>query len=297
MKIEDFAKPAGAAGLTARGDRLRPFAGLAAPAWNLPISHFSATQLQMLEICPEQYRQRYILGKKEPPGQALVVGRLTHGGVEFGLDTKIVTGDDPHLDDMLVHYHDVVWPQTMEGYGGPGEVIWDDDPETVRHKAAQMVRAYHPTISRLQPESVEQEFELELGLQVPVIGFIDVMQANGRPSIDLKTSEKRRSDLRPDWRVQARVYQLAVPSPVDFHVITKAKLPAVVTGLEETGLVEAYSESHVEQVRRRLGQALSALEHFYLTYGPDETWPTRGIHHDWRCKWCAWQSICPEWAT
>jgi hypothetical protein len=84
--------------------------------------------------------------------------------------------------------------------------------------------------------------------------------------------------------------------PVDFHVITKAKHPAVVTGLEETGLVEPYREQQADQMRRRLGQALWAANYYYATYGPDETWPTRGIHHEWRCKWCAFRPDCPEWA-
>jgi len=250
----------------------------------------------MLEICPEQWRQRYILGRKEPPAQALLLGRVTHGGIEFGLDLKALTGDDPHLGEMLDHYHDQVWPSAVDEYGGKDGVIWDDDPEAVRKQGAGMVSAYHPTISRLEPEAVEQEFTLDLGLQVPVIGFIDLIQRHGRPAIDLKTTSKRQSSLKPDWRVQARVYQLAHPGPVDFHVITKAKYPAVVTGLDEEGLIERYHEGHALQMRRRIGQALSAAEHFWKTYGPGETWPTRGIHHDWRCKWCAWQSICPEWA-
>jgi PD-(D/E)XK nuclease superfamily len=321
MRIEEFSRPGPATETTDSG--VRPDAGptesspgldsgaskpagaavtiptqkAAAPAWVLPLEHFSYTGLQMLEICPEQWRNRYVLGRKEPPAQALLLGKVTHGGVEYGLAHKALTEQDPDLDSMLAYYHDLVWPDTLEAYGGKGEVIWDDNPEEVRGQGERMVKAYHPTISRLEPETVEEEFTLDLGLPIPVKGWIDLTQKHGRPSVDLKTSQSRRSELRPDWRVQARVYQLAAPVAVDFHVITKSKLPAVVTGLEETGLVEPYREKQAEQMRRRLGQALWAANYYYATYGPDETWPTRGIHHDWRCKWCAFRPDCPEWSS
>ena len=63
--------------------------------WVLPIDHFSGTQLHMFEVCPRQWQQRYLHNRKEPPGQSLVLGSLTHTGIEFGLDTKQLTGEDP----------------------------------------------------------------------------------------------------------------------------------------------------------------------------------------------------------
>jgi PD-(D/E)XK nuclease superfamily len=312
VRISEFRKPGPATEKTSSG--VRPDAGFSRPspgfdsgasnpAWVLPLGHFSASSLQMLEICPEQWRNRYVLGRKEPPAQALLLGKVTHGGIEYGLASKALTEADPDLAEMLEHYNDLVWPETLDAYGGRSEVIWDDEPEQVRVQGAAMVKAYHPTITRLEPETVEEEFTLELGFPVPITGFIDLTQKHGRPSVDLKTSKTRRSGLRPDWRVQARVYQLSVPMPVDFHVITKTKYPAVITGLEEEGLVERYHEGHAAQMRRRIGQALQAANYYYSTYGPDEAWPTRGIHHDWRCNFCGYREAksgypgCPEWPT
>jgi hypothetical protein len=48
----------------------------------LPVDHLSATQISMLNSCPEQYRQRYVLGKKERPGAALIVGGAFHEAIE-----------------------------------------------------------------------------------------------------------------------------------------------------------------------------------------------------------------------
>lgn len=304
MRIEDFKAPAGPSPVTVSSHE--PLShGWNSPAgipWTLPLGHISASSMHMLEICPEQWRQRYILGKKEPPGQALVLGQLTHAGIEFGLDSKILSREEPELSLMIEWYHDSVWPKTLDSYGGEGEILWDDKPEEVRTKGAHMIGAYHPTIARLEPQEVEHEFRLDLGLPVPLTGFIDLIQRDGRPTVDWKTSARKMSEVKPQWRMQGRIYQLAVPRAVDFHVITKAKYPAVYTGLDEEALVEMYSDVKADQTRIRIAEALDEANYYYTTRGPDEPWPQRGIHHDWRCgtkgrDWCAWRSICPAWQS
>jgi len=300
VRIEDFQQGQGLSVVSASGALYAPAADTALLGelpWVLPLEHFSFSSLQMLELCPRQWKQRYILGIKEPPAQALVLGRATHGGIEFGLDTKMVTQTDPALDLVLSYYHDAVWPQLVDEMGGSGEILWDDKPDLVRDKGAQMVTAYHPHISRLEPEAVEYGFSLDVGAPIPVKGWIDLVQRNGRPSIDFKTAKARRSDVKPEWRVQARIYQLAVPRPVDFHVITKTVEPAVVTGLDAEGLLVPHSELIDQETKRRLRQALDDANRYYATYGPDEEWPARGIHHDWRCSWCAYQKDCPAWVS
>jgi hypothetical protein len=271
--------------------------GLAAEelSWQLPIDHFSFSGLQMLEICPRQWQQRYILGRKEPPAQALVLGQATHGGIEFGLDVKLLTEAEPVLEDVVTYFHDAVWPTVLDRHGGPEEIIWDDKPDEVRAKGELMVSAYHPVIGRLEPEKIEHEFTIDIGAQVPVSGWIDLVQKNGRPTIDFKTSARKLTEVKPGWRLQGRVYQLVVPRPVDFHVITKAKFPQVFTGLDSEGLVESFDEAKVYEMKRRIQQALADANRYYATYGPDEDWPARGIVHDWRCSWCAYQAGCPAW--
>jgi CRISPR/Cas system-associated exonuclease Cas4 (RecB family) len=281
-------KPAGAAVTI-------PTQKAAAPAWVLPLEHFSYSSLSMAEICPEQWRQRYILGRKEPPGQVGVLGSLAHRGIEFGLTEKLLTENNPRLEDVISHYHDQVWPDVIDEYGGAGEVIWDDKPEDVRHRGATMVEAYHPTVPRLEPAAVEERFELDLGLPVPIVGFIDLTQKHGRPSIDLKTRDKREYKMQSKWRVQARVYQLAAPLPVEFHIVTRNTSPSVVTGLEYPALVEHYNQKLSGRMRGRLELALSEMNHWYATLGPDETWPTRGLSHSWACGYCGFRKYCPEW--
>lgn len=317
MRIEDFQDqrgqgPSVVAAEGALGAPAEDTAPLEVPDWQWPakrsiegislpwIDHFSGSQLYMAEVCPEQYRCRYVLGIKEPPGQSLVLGTLAHEGIEYGLTTKQLTEENPDLDDLLIYYGDAVWPDTIQRYGGEGEIIWDDKPEKVRERGGELVTAYHPRISLLEPEAVEYKFSLDLGFGVPIIGFIDLKQQHGRPSIDFKTTGKRRPALKSDWRAKARVYQLAVPRAVDHHQIVHGKqIPEVITGLELDTMIEDFSPVIAEQTKKRIEFTLRELSHYYETLGPDTPWPQRGVVHDWRCdpKWCAYRKRCPAWLT
>lgn len=321
MRIEDFkVRPGGEASTTAevaggfqaglgtsgtdstRPGPLDPYSILRSltsviEPWVLPIDHWSATQQNMFEICPEQYRNRYILGRKEAPGQALVLGQVAHGGIEFGLDVKMVTQNEPELGVMIEYYHDAVWPQMLERHGGEDEIVWDDKPEQVRKKGVELVTVYHPRIVTCEPEAIEHEFRLDLDLPVPVVGFIDVVQQGNRPLIDLKTSSKKRPAMKPDWRVQGRLYKLAIPRTFSIHQITTGSNPEVITPLENEEMTEPYSELIAHETRVQITQALAEANRLYSLHGPDEPWPTRGIYHDWRCspKWCAYRADCPAW--
>jgi len=261
------------------------------------ISHISASSARLANDCPRAWAQRYLHGRKEAPGQKMVLGQLFHGGTEFGLDLKMITSEAPPLDLMVEYYHDSVWPQTLDRYGGEGEIVWDDKPESVRHKGVELVTVYQPRIQIVEPEAIEHEFLIDVGIQLPVKGVIDVVQANQRPLIDFKTSGRKESEMKSEWRFQGNVYQLYAPRTFDIHQVTTTKSPEVVTGLENDAMVEYYSERIAVLTVRRLQETLSDLNQLYLRHGPDEEWPMRGIHHPWRCspRWCAYRSDCPAW--
>jgi hypothetical protein len=85
----------------------------------LPVDHLSATQISMLNRCPEQYRQRYVLGKKERPGAALIVGGAFHEAIETDFAWKISNGE--LLDESFVEaaYHRA-FDNRIDELGGVG---------------------------------------------------------------------------------------------------------------------------------------------------------------------------------
>jgi hypothetical protein len=265
--------------------------------WVLPIEHWSASSLNMLAICPRQWQARYIWQRKEAPGAALILGTANHSAMGFNLLDKIETGSDLPLSDVVQYFNDEAWPSALEERGGAGEVQWDDGPEAQRALGTKMVEAYHVNVAhRIEPAQVEARIDVTVpGVPVPVIGYVDVVQRGVRPIIDMKTSAKKRTDLKPDWRLQGRIYQLAYMRPVDWHVVTKAKEPTTWTGLDADGLMQEVENA--EQTRQMV-RALSTLANHYMTiYGVDQDWPQFGVNHDWRCNWCAYRSDCPAWRT
>lgn len=265
--------------------------------WVLPIQHWSATSLNMIARCPRQWQARYIWGRKEAPGAARVQGRAQHDTQEYNFARKIETGADLPTEGLIELFHDVSWPKALEEVGGPGEVQWDDGPEEQRALGALMVKAYRENVSpRVEPEAVEQKISVDVhGLPVPVIGYVDVVQKGGRPIIDLKTSKSKRTTLKPEWRLQGRIYQLAYGVPVDWHVVTKAKTPTTWTGLDEPGLLQVVE--HAEETRNMVRTLSSLANHYMTVYGIDQDWPQTGVLHDWACGWCAYKSDCPAWRT
>lgn len=267
--------------------------------WLLPIEHWSASSLNMLSRCPRQWQQRYVQGRKEAPGAAVVLGSAFHNAAGFNFQRVIDKGEGLGLTEVVDYFNDFAWPKEISDKGGIEEIAWDDqgrDIDGQRALGALMVSAYHENVApRVQPIEVEHGFLYKLeGLPVPLKGSIDVVQIPGRPIIDMKSSKSKRTSIKPDWALQGRIYQLVKPEMVDWHVVTKAKQPTTWTGLDEVGLMQELSNR--EETRKFVLALSSAANAYMATYGPDDDWPQLGVLHPWSCDWCAYRGDCPAWA-
>jgi len=66
------------------------------------ISHLSASSLRLLRVCPEAWRRRYILGERERPGEALVLGKAVHSALEHTHRQKVPASCTPTT--LLSHH-------------------------------------------------------------------------------------------------------------------------------------------------------------------------------------------------
>ena len=261
--------------------------------------HWSPSSLSMARRCPEQFRRRYILGHKERPGSALVIGTAVHKGVERNCGQKIESHIDLPMVDLLDWYDDEGWPWSVndEQEKTGQEILWKDAPDSARGRGRTMLSAYHHNVApRIQPIGVEGMVEVDFGLAVPVIGRYDILRES--TVIDLKTGQRAQKKPKESWRIQAAVYGEAAGRPVEFHSVTMASdkgAPAIWTPLEAEGLLEQPTEREREHMRISL-RAVSAEVCLYMTlFGPEEPWPTHGRFHDWACDWCGFRSTCPAW--
>ena len=65
------------------------------------LQHFSASGLRLLRVCPEAWRQRYILGRKERPGESLTLGSAVHDATAFNMEQKIDTHEDKPVQEVV----------------------------------------------------------------------------------------------------------------------------------------------------------------------------------------------------
>lgn len=272
--------------------------------WVLPMKHFSATSLKMAMTCAEQYRQRYILGKRQRPGAALIQGSADHAAHEHNFEQKIKSGTDLGIDEIVERYH-AAWDFEVEAAGD--EVKWDGKPDDIRKHGARMVELYAKEVApRIQPVAVEWEFTTPLEtVPLPMYGKLDLLA--GEPGdapkyeriIERKTSKRTEKKPKTQWSLQGRIYQmvaaqeLKVALPIEWHVVTKLKTPTVLTPLTpDTKLYKPFSGVEAEHTRLLIERAVWRLNAMYLQFGPDESWEGDGIVHDWACDWCAYANEC-----
>lgn len=272
-----------------------------ADGWNLPIDHWSPSSLDMLHRCPYQWQQRYIHGRKERPGESTTTGTAVHKSIESNFRQKIASKIDLPLLEVLDRYSDEIFPQTVlaEQEKNGEEVLWDTSPEAARARGRLMLGEYHHAIApRIQPQDVELNVSVDLGLAVPVWGRADVDRDSS--VIDVKTGKQTTRKPKEGWRIQAAIYGKARRKPVEFHSVSatvKTNKVTVVTPLEEEALLVNPSRFEQLEIERTI-RTLSAWACFLMdTYGPDEPWPTTGRFHTWACDYCGFRAGCPAWRT
>lgn len=267
----------------------------------LPTDHLSVSQTQMIYRCAEQYRHRYVLGKKERPGAALIVGSAFHSAIEQDFNYKLGEGELLPEKELREIYHDS-FDKQVEDRGGVSEIVWDkqEKPDTARLHGEEVTFLYHErTAPMMNPAAVEHRFELEIpGLPIPVVGVIDFIGArDGSPFLaDYKTSNRAKRSLETGWLLQGRVYQRVEPLPVEWHVVVKGSKPNVITPLDAPDLFQ-FLEPGTNQFVDKTFQQAAKLVSFYMTeFGPDEPWPTTGLGHSWACSFCGFKTACPAWS-
>jgi hypothetical protein len=266
------------------------------------IKHFSASSVRMLKVCPEQFRQRYVLGRKERPGGSLTLGTAFHTAVNFSHAQKVTSGVDLPITEVVEFFHDAAWPLAVERDGGIDEIRWDDgvEPDDYRRDGERMTQAYHHTVSpRIQPVR-EPERRLDLyipDVPVPFIGYIDVEEETN--AIDMKTGKQVQRKPDSNWRLQGGIYSLATGKPTHFHSVSRAKTPSIATPLTDPEMALAMNEGLAGTVTKVLADFAAQVEFYYRRFGPDEPWPTTGIFMDYRggaaCRFCGFRKFCVAW--
>ncbi|HEV3340915.1 MAG TPA: PD-(D/E)XK nuclease family protein [Pirellulales bacterium] len=171
--------------------------------------HLSASQLDMISKCPEQWRRRYVEGEVIPPGIAALKGKAVHRPAEINFRQKIETHDDLPVKEFIDLAADAFEAELAGGYlltpeeevRGRKTVLGEAKDATVK------MAIFHATDQApdYQPELVEQQFRIALPGPHDLVGVID-MADDARRVVDLKTSGKAKSQGDADGSIQLTAY-------------------------------------------------------------------------------------------
>lgn len=204
---------------------------------DMTIEYLSYSSINLYLTCAENWRRKYLLKQPQPSTPALIFGSSVHGTVEAALAGKII---DPGNVPPLTAIWPGVWSNKLEEEGA--RVEWAaDTPEQHYNEGIRILGT--PEVQRMvdgiQPfvdeagVFIERKVSLNVpGVPVPIIGYIDMMTADGVPG-DFKTSATRWSQDKAEGEIQPLFYLAAlhqaghkVPGNKFRHyVVTKAKKP------------------------------------------------------------------------
>lgn len=251
------------------------------------IRHVSPSSLNRFIRCPENYRQRYILGKKDPAGPKALQGTADHEAYGDYYRSRI-SGVETPLDVVEDIYRETIHNKSDE-YN-----LEDETTDTLVDKGIPLVRAYYETARSMpDPIAVEQKVLIERDdLPVPILGYLDVRFEHA--IIDRKRAANR--SVHPDWRIANRIYSAAESVPAGWHVVTSTRVPAVYTPADGAEYEEPWSEARAAKTIRMCGQIIGSIEANLIMFGADNPWPTLGLSHQWACGKCPYRKNCEAWS-
>ena len=166
-----------------------------------------------------------------------------------------------------------------------GADVLDD----VQMESVNLIETYisqRPT--HVKPLATEKKIEVVLpDSDIPLVGYID-LEAE-KSLVEIKTSARKITVPTGAWKVQAWLYQAAVPKPVEWHVLVKQKTPLLIAS---AALAVPYDARVTAKAVALASATLERIQQLYNERGPDEEWPLSGILHPWACGMCDARHDC-----
>lgn len=240
------------------------------------IDHLSFSSISKYLKCHRQWKHKYIDGWEEPDSEALLFGKVWHEMIRYGIEEK----NNNLLDN---------WYVVCEGWNDTNAEIQQQELIELGEKML-----FNPVVSKVikelkpMPESIERKFDLHIpGVEIPVIGYIDMIEENTMIPIDFKTASKKWSDGQADSDLQATFYiaameqagMIKLPHAFKYIIFTKTSKPTVqIIETERTA-------AHVFELHEMINDVWQAIKS--KSFGKCDP----GM---WWCseKWCGFYDRC-----
>ncbi|MCA9308263.1 MAG: UvrD-helicase domain-containing protein [Patescibacteria group bacterium] len=234
----------------------------------------SYSQMQAFNMCPLNYKYKYILNLPAPPSHALSFGISIHDTLR-DFHNALIIGADTSLESLLNMYAQNWQPLGYE----------DADHRDLRYKeGATLLTNYHADVIKNKPKhlGLEQSFNLTLGGvrfygKIDRIDVFDDGKESGIEIIDYKTgSPKNQKEVDKDDQIT--IYAIGAKEALGYDP-KKFSMYYLESG-------EVISTTRTpEQLEEKKKQVSAVVEE--MKKGNFEATP--GMH----CSWCDYKDICP----
>ena len=235
---------------------------------SLPIEHLSASSLTTFLRCPRQWQENYIYGARGQVGSALIVGSYVHEVIADEL-----VGVSP--------IREYIWEDIFDEYN-PEDIIWKEKPETAKSWGDKQIDTYLGYMDNGVPVATEQEIEIDIGADIPLLGYVDIVYEDHIRDIKTTGYFNRRVEINPEWKLQMAIYQMEHSLPGYFDVLTRsAKDPLVIVPM---------GMSDPDQTKRFCLDTYKVMRFYWDEFG-ENPWPGN-VTHPWAGKYCPVGNCC-----
>lgn len=168
-----------------------------------PVKHLSNSSIKLYLNCPFAFKAKYILKFKQPNNEHFALGKAVHGAAELQSRFRLKHGKNLPLEAILKQYQKLA-AQEAATLNKPGIAA-----------LRQMYEAGHDLVEQLYyyqckrpPVLVEQYFKVDMGYDLPILGYIDCVFEDDALR-DYKTASKPWSKGDLDGASQFTIYNEA----------------------------------------------------------------------------------------
>jgi CRISPR/Cas system-associated exonuclease Cas4 (RecB family) len=252
------------------------------------IEHLSYSSINTYLMCPRSWKYHYLDKTQVKTSASLIFGSAFHGAIEAYIRAR-----NTDQAGRLASYWDWNWAEQI---GKNPDIEWNgESKESIFNQGVVMLsnEDVRAVVDGLKPLVIDQEVYIERqvtlhvpGVPVNVIGYIDIITADGIPG-DFKTSSRRweedkaANELQPSFYLAA-LNQNWIPGNPErkfrHYVFIKTKRPQVQVIETRRGANELMD---VLRITKEVWDGISA-----------EKFPQN--FRTWKCspRWCEYFKIC-----
>lgn len=213
----------------------------------------SPSSVNRFNSCQVKWFYSKVLKLPEVRGAALALGSAVHDALLGNYRVKLDRGEMLPVSDVVSLFGDFLSDQLEQA-----TLTADDDVADLKTCGEMMVSMYMERVApHVTPAAIEHRVEGLIG-DVPVCGFIDLLDVNGRV-IDIKTAAKKPSGIPAPYRHQVTTYSMLEPSASGVSQVT------TLTKTKTVGLVEQTFE--VSDADRKLTERLYSISRDQMRNG------------------------------